>query len=167
MRGYEVRSGDSLLDELLVRGGLEQFYGTFILCFLALCTGGLLAKRGLLLQVISPLAVRCRSFWSLGLLVLVTGFLNVLVLSEIYLGILVTINIFLPIFQQRNIPAVFLSRWTEESTTLLGPLVPWTTAAIFMQACLGVSAQDYLWFSFYNWGNVLLSLLLLLFRVRI
>ena len=158
MFGYTEKTGLDFTDNLLGRGGLHSFFSTFSLCFIALCLGGLITKNGLIQALIAPIIHRTKSTFILAMLVLMTGFLSTLLLSEIYLGILMTASFFQPIFKERNISASFLSRLVEESTTLLGPLIPWTTASIFLQAVLGVATKDYLFFCFFNLINLAVSI---------
>ena len=166
MHGYTKSTGFPLADDLLLRGGLAKFSGTFVLCCIALCFGGLVGQNRLVEQIISPLVEKIKSPKGLSLLVLLTGFLSVLLMGEIYLGILMTTQFFLPIFHARKMPAQLLSRFTEESATLMGPLIPWTTASIFMYSTLGVKAQDYIWFCFFNLANLAVSIGFILFRKK-
>lgn len=163
MKGYNQSTGFEIADQLLLRGGLIPFAPTLLLCMVALCFGALVGQNQLLEKLISPLLSKIQNQQGLLLMVLLMGFLSVLLMGEIYLGILLTTQFFLPIFEKKNIAPSLLSRLTEESATLLGPLIPWTTAGIFAAGILGVKPQDYLWFCFFNLFNVLISMFWILF----
>ena len=53
-------------------------------------------------------------------------------------SILIPGELFAPVYRRRNLAAKNLSRTTEDSGTVVVPLVPWSIAGVFMAGTLGV-----------------------------
>jgi NhaC family Na+:H+ antiporter len=65
-----------------------------------------------------------------------------------FLSIIIPGELYAPAFKERNLAAKNLSRTTEDSGTVVVPLVPWSMAGIFMSGTLGVAVTDYIPWSF-------------------
>lgn len=74
----------------------------------------------------------------------VTGILTGLVTGNSYLSIIVPGRIYQPVFNEFKIKRSVLSRTTEDSGTVIVPLVPWSAAGVYMATTLGVSTMEYL-----------------------
>jgi NhaC family Na+:H+ antiporter len=60
-----------------------------------------------------------------------------------FLSILIPGELFSPAYKKFNLAAKNLSRTTEDSGTVVVPLVPWSIAGVFMSGTLGVSTIAY------------------------
>jgi len=60
-----------------------------------------------------------------------------------FLSILIPGELFAPAFRKYNLAAKNLSRTTEDSGTVVVPLVPWSIAGVFMSGTLGVDTVVY------------------------
>ena len=52
-------------------------------------------------------------------------------------------ELFAPVYRRRGLAAKNLSRTTEDSGTVVVPLVPWSIAGVFMAGTLGVETLSY------------------------
>ncbi len=158
--GYGNASGVPLVDNLLLRGGIQRMMWTFSLSFIALSLGGVLEKVGYLRALIAGVLVRVKSIGGLVLTVMCTTFLGNAAMGEIYLGIILNGSLYQDAFKERGLKPQMLSRLLEEGGTLTGPLIPWTTAGAFMATTLGVSTMELVPFAFLNLINPILSIVL-------
>jgi NhaC family Na+:H+ antiporter len=60
-----------------------------------------------------------------------------------FLSILIPGELFAPAYKKFNLAAKNLSRTTEDSGTVIVPLVPWSIAGVFMAGTLGVGTLEY------------------------
>ncbi len=72
----------------------------------------------------------------------------------------VTAEIFKKKYDDANIDRRVLSRTTEDAGTLLEVLFPWTPAAIFFTATLGVEVSEYAPWAIMNWSTSLVAVVL-------
>jgi len=158
--GYTNQTGISLVDNLLVRGGIQNMMWTFSLSFIALCLGGILELVGYLKVLIKGILSKVKNVGSLVTLVIGTTLLGNASMGEIYLGIILNGTLYKEAFRERNLKPEMLSRLLEEGGTLTGALIPWTTAGAFMASTLGVPVVEYGRYAFLNIINPLLSIIL-------
>ncbi len=158
--GYTNQTGIALVDNLLVRGGIQNMMWTFSLSFIALCLGGVLELVGYLKVLIKGILSKVKNVGSLVTLVIGTTLLGNASMGEIYLGIILNGTLYKEAFKERNLRPEMLSRLLEEGGTLTGALIPWTTAGAFMASTLGVPVVEYGRYAFLNIINPLLSIIL-------
>jgi len=76
-----------------------------------------------------------------------------------YLSIIVPGELFAPAFRERGLAAKNLSRTTEDSGTVVVPLIPWSAAGVFMAATLGVPTIEYLPWAVMNYTGFIFALI--------
>ncbi|MDW7668168.1 MAG: Na+/H+ antiporter NhaC [Bacillota bacterium] len=158
--GYTNKTGIALVDNLLIRGGIQNMMWTFSLSFIALCLGGVLELVGYLRVLIKGILSKVKNIGSLVTLVIGTTILGNASMGEIYLGIILNGTLYKEAFKERDLRPEMLSRLLEEGGTLTGALIPWTTAGAFMASTLGVPVVEYGRYAFLNIINPLLSVIL-------
>lgn len=158
--GYTSATGIEIIDNLLIRGGIQKMMWTFSLSFIALCLGGVLEKLGFLATLINRLLSKIRRTGSLFTMVIFTSILSNIAMGEIYLAIILNGSLYRDIFEEKGFDNSMLSRLLEEGGTMTGALIPWTTAGAFVAVTLGVPTFEYFQYSFLNIINPLLSIIL-------
>lgn len=158
--GYTAQTGISIVDNLLVRGGIQNMMWTFSLSFIALCLGGVLELVGYLRVLIKGILSKIKRVGSLVALVIGTTILGNASMGEIYLGIILNGTLYKEAFKEKGLRPEMLSRLLEEGGTLTGALIPWTTAGAFMASTLGVPVFEYARYAFLNLINPALSIAL-------
>ncbi len=158
--GYGKATGVDLVDNLLLRGGIQRMMWTFSLSFIALCLGGVLEKVGYLRALIIGFIGKIKSVGGLVTTVILSTILGNAAMGEIYLGIILNGNLYKDEFKKRGLKSSMLSRLLEEGGTLTGALIPWTTAGAFMATTLGVSTMELAPYAFLNYINPILSIVL-------
>jgi NhaC family Na+:H+ antiporter len=76
-----------------------------------------------------------------------------------FLSILIPGELFAPAYKTRRLAAKNLSRTTEDSGTVIVPLVPWSMAGIYMAGTLGVATLEYAKWSFMCYFGIVFALL--------
>ena len=158
--GYTQASGIEMVDKLLIRGGIQNMMWTFSLAFIALCLGGVLETVGFLKVLIEKILLRVKSDAALVLVAMISTILGCAATSEVYLSIILNGSLYTEAFEKRGLKKSLLSRILEEGSTLVGPMIPWTTCGAFMAGALGVSSLELAPFALLNWINPLISVVL-------
>ncbi len=141
--GYTSNTGIAEIDKLLTRGGMMSMMGVTLIAFCAFAFAGIVQKAGMLHVILDHLL---RVVKSTGLLIasVVGSCVTVaLITGSSFLSIIVPGELFAPAFKSRNLAAKNLSRTTEDSGTVVVPLIPWSMAGIYMSGTLGVATLDY------------------------
>ena len=165
--GYTEESGVEIVDAILLRGGIQSMMWTFSLAYLALCLGGVLDKVGYLTVLVQTIVKKIRSAANLVTLVISTTFMANVAMGTNYMSIILNGNIYRAVFDRAGIRRRMLSRLLEEGGTQTAALIPWSTAGAFMAGTLGVATVSYLPYTFLNYINPLLSILLAYFGLFI
>ncbi|MDN5331180.1 MAG: Na+:H+ antiporter, NhaC family [Tepidanaerobacteraceae bacterium] len=133
------------LDNLLNRGGITSMVSSIATVFMAYIFAGEMEYTGMLGTILEAIK---KSFikGKVGNLILstsLTGIITGLVTGNSYLSIIVPGRIYHPVFKEFGIKLNVLSRTTEDSGTVVVPLIPWSAAGVYMTATLGVPTQSY------------------------
>lgn len=156
--GYTEATGIVFIDELLLRGGIQNMMWTFSLSFIALCLGGVMETVGYLTVIIERIVSKVKSIGSLVALVICTTIISNAAMGEIYLSIILNGSLYRETFEARGLNKSMLSRLLEEGGTCTGVLIPWVTAGAFVSTTLGVSALSYAPYAFLNYLTPLFSI---------
>ncbi|PWF99806.1 Na+/H+ antiporter NhaC [Levilactobacillus bambusae] len=157
--GYVAHTGNSSVDTLLTRGGINAMLGTIALILLTLSLGGLLMQFGLIQTAMTPLINHLHSDGSMVTAAILSGIgVNVFV-GEQYLSVLLPGKAFKRAFNQHGLNNLALSRVLEDGGTVINYLVPWGVAGAFAANTLGVSTLAYLPFCFFSILSPIFSIL--------
>jgi NhaC family Na+:H+ antiporter len=114
-----------------------------LLAFCAYAFGGIVQKAGMLDVLLERLLTMARSVGALIATSVVSCITVALMTGSSFLSILIPGELFAPAFKKRNLAAKNLSRTTEDSGTVIVPLIPWSMAGVFMAGTLGVPTLEY------------------------
>ncbi|MDH4072473.1 MAG: Na+/H+ antiporter NhaC [Gammaproteobacteria bacterium] len=157
--GYVSTTGNTAVDELLTRGGMESMLVTIWLILAALSFGAVLEHTGMLMRLIDAALKRAKSTGSLVTTVVLSCIGINIVAADQYIAIVLPGKMYRAEFKKRKLDPKNLSRVIEDSGTLTSPLVPWNTCGAYMSATLGVATLAYLPFAFLNLINPLISII--------
>ena len=158
--GYASDTGLERLDVLLSRGGIVSMMWTMSLALLALSLGGILDRAGFVRVLLSGLLKRIRRSASLIATTIGAGVVTNMSMGEGYLSIIFGGQIFKDSYEEDNLEKHMLSRCLEEGATLSTSLIPWTTSGAFITGVLAMSPLEYAPWTFFNYVNPLLSIIL-------
>ncbi len=158
--GYKIKTDHEGLNILLNRGGIQSMMWTLSLSLIALALGGILEGFGFLEALLKGILVKIKRAATLMLTTVLTGILSCLSMGETYIAIIVSNQLFKKKYEELHLQKYLLSRVVEESTTLITPLIPWTTTGAFYYGALGVPVLDYQAWALLNYLNPILSIIL-------
>lgn len=158
--GYVAETGSESLDTLLTRGGIQSMMWTMSLALLALSLGGILDRAGFVRVLLSGLLSRIKRSASLMTTTISAGVVANMSMGEAYLSIIFGGQIFKESYEKDGLENHMLSRCLEEGATLSTSLIPWTTSGAFITGVLSISPLEYTPWTFFNYVNPLLSILL-------
>ena len=157
--GYELQSGNALVDDLLSRGGMASMLMTVWLIMAAMIFGAVMETTGLLRTIAERLLGIVRGTGSLISLTLATSIgVNVLMADQ-YIAIVLPGRMFRSEYQRRQLDPKNLSRALEDAGTLTSVLVPWNTCGVFFAQTLGVPTLTYAPFAFFNLLNPFIAII--------
>jgi NhaC family Na+:H+ antiporter len=141
--GFASHTGIPMVDKLLTRGGMVAMMHVTLIAFCAFAFGGIIQKTGMLDVILERLL---RIADNTGKLIASTVFATIvtaLMTGSSFLSILIPGELFAPAFKKFKLAAKNLSRTTEDSGTVVVPLIPWSIAGVFMSGTLGVEVTEY------------------------
>lgn len=155
--GFEITSGNDMVDQLLNRGGMQSMMYTISLVVCALAFGGAVKCIGCLDVIIEAVLVRCRTRGSIMLANIVTCILVNFMAADQYMSIVIPGQMYKDTYRKLNLDPKNLSRVLEDAGTLTSGIVPWSTCGALYYSVLGVSAFVYFPFCFMSFINPLIS----------
>jgi len=143
VHGYEAVTGDAMVDKLLTRGGMVSMMHVTLIAFCAFAFGGIVQKAGMLDVLLEHMLKVANTVGKLIASTVASSMTVALMTGSSFLSILIPGELFAPAYRKFNIAAKNLSRTTEDSGTVIVPLVPWSIAGVFMAGTLGVDTLAY------------------------
>ncbi|MFT5101860.1 MAG: NhaC family Na+:H+ antiporter [Patiriisocius sp.] len=165
--GFSADTGNTVLDDLLSRGGMESMLNTVWLIIAAMFFGGMMDKSGSLAVLVRYLLLGVTTSSALIRRAGMTSLAANLITSDQYLAIALPSRMYADKFQDMNLKSKNLSRALEDYGTVTSVLVPWNTCGAFMAATLGVATQDYLLFCIFNLASPIISYLYAVFNFKV
>jgi len=157
--GFTANTGIAEIDKLLSRGGMMSMMGVTLIAFCAFAFSGIVQKAGMLNTILEHLLRVVKSTGSLIASVVGSCVVVALITGSSFLSIIVPGELFAPAFKKRNLAAKNLSRTTEDSGTVVVPLIPWSMAGIYMSGTLGVSTLEYAPWAFMCYAGIAFALI--------
>lgn len=142
--GYEAHTGQALVDKLFTRGGMVDMMHVTLIAFCAFAFGGIVQKTGMLDVLLEKMLRIADSTGKIIAATVASSMTVALLTGSSFLSILIPGELFSPAYKKNGLAAKNLSRTTEDSGTVIVPLVPWSIAGVFMAGTLGVDTLDYL-----------------------
>jgi Na+:H+ antiporter, NhaC family len=165
--GYVANTGVASIDQILTRGGMSSMLPTIWLIITALGFGAVVEHAGLLNRLIDPLVERVKSIAGLVSTTVATAIGVNILASDQYIAIALPARLFAPVFAQRQVEPVVLSRVVGDSATVTSPLIPWNSCGAYMAAALGVPTTAYAMFCFFNILNPIITILVTMLGWRV
>lgn len=155
--GFQLDSGNAMVDSLLNRGGLLSMMETISLVICALAFGGLVKKLGCLDVLIATILKYCHSRGSIILSNIVSCIAMNFMAADQYMAIVIPGQMYKSVYERLNLHPKNLSRVLEDAGTLTSGLVPWSTCGGIYRSTLGISAFQYAPFHFLGFINPIVS----------
>jgi Na+:H+ antiporter, NhaC family len=156
--GVTTDTGLPELDKLLSRGGMMSMMGVTLIAFAAFAFAGIIQGTGMLDVILKSMERWIKSRASLVATTVFSSITTAFITGSSFLAIILPGELFADAFKKLNLAAKNLSRTTEDSGTVIVPLVPWSMAGIFMSGTLGVAVLDYVPWAISLWLGVAFAL---------
>lgn len=167
--GFVFEVGDApteaqtMIADLLSKGGMQSMMWTVSLITCALSFGGILESTGMLEVIAGSLLKLAKGTGSLVFVTIFSCvFINVIA-SDQYLSIVIPGRMYKDAYAERGLAPRNLSRTLEDGGTITSALVPWNTCGAYMAKSLGVPTSQYLPYCFFNILNPIISVLMATF----
>ena len=141
--GFVAQTGESTVNTLLTRGGMVDMMHVTLIAFCAFAFGGIIKKAGMLDVLLERLLKFTNSTGKIIAATVSASIGTALMTGSSFLSILIPGELFAPVYKKNNLAAKNLSRTTEDSGTVIVPLIPWSIAGVFMAGTLGVETIEY------------------------
>lgn len=151
-------ASETMISDLLTRGGMQSMMWTVSLIICALTFGGILESTGMLAIVASTLLKAAKGTGSLVAITIFTSIFVNIVAADQYLSIVVPGRMYKDAYAERGLAPRNLSRTLEDGGTITSPLIPWNTCGAFMSGALGVETVAYLPYCVLNLVNPIVSI---------
>ena len=143
VHGYEIETSNEILDSLLNRGGMISMMDVTLLAFCAFAFGGIVVSTGMMDVILQQLSRAARTAFRAIVVTVLSTITTAVLTGSSFLAILIPGEMLAPIYRKLNLAAKNLSRTTEDSGTVVVPLIPWSIAGVFMAGTLGVDTIAY------------------------
>jgi len=157
--GYQSHTGVEVVDKLFTRGGMAGMMHVTLIAFCAFSFAGIVQKAGMLDVLLDRLLKVARTTGALVTSTVASGVAVALMTGSSFLTILIPGELFAPAYKARGLAAKNLSRTTEDSGTVVVPLVPWSMAGVFMAGTLDVPTLSYLPWAFMCYLGMVFALI--------
>lgn len=141
--GFDAANVTSEVTDLVNQGGMESMTDVILIAFSAFVFAGILTVSGSLDVIINALMKVVKRTGDLILATVLSCITMALVTGNSYLSIIVPGEIYKDTYQKNKLKAKNLSRTLEDSGTVVVPLIPWSSAGVFMAGTLGVPTLSY------------------------
>lgn len=157
--GFEIVSGNDMVDQLLNRGGMQNMMYTISLVICALAFGGAVKCVGCLDVIIEAILVKCRTRGAIITANIITCIAMNFMAADQYMSIVIPGQMYKDTYRKLNLAPKNLSRVLEDAGTLTSGIVPWSTCGALYYSVLDVSAFVYFPFCFMSYINPIISAL--------
>ena len=142
--GFTSHTGNSDLDEMLTRGGIQEMMWPISLLILTLSMGGLLSTLGVINKILSAAQELMNTTGKLVLSTVLAGIGINVTLGEQYMSVILPGEAFVDKYERMGLARENLSRTLENAGTLMNPLIPYGVCGVFMASVLDVDVFTYL-----------------------
>jgi len=156
--GYVSSTGDAHFDRILSKGGMFGMLYMLWLVVAAMSFGGVMASAGFLNRIVGTLTRRAKTPGAVVLSTHLACLTTLLLTGSQYMGNILPGRMFKEKYEEIGLAPENLSRALEDASTVVSPLIPWTSCGAFLTATLGVPTLAYAPFTFFSLINLLLAI---------
>lgn len=141
--GFDATRVIEEVTRLVNQGGMQSMTSVILIAFSAFAFAGIITKSGSLEVIMAHLLKIVKRTGDLILSTVISCITMALVTGNSYLSIIVPGELFKDTYKRKKLHAKNLSRTLEDSGTVVVPLIPWSSAGVYMTGVLGVSTFSY------------------------
>jgi len=142
--GFDAAEAPAVMKTLLVRGGMvPTMGGAMLIVFAAYVFASVLTAAGYFDVILEKLLSTVKSAGSLITATVASCWLTAFVTGSGTLTIVLNGELFEAIYPKMGLAPKNLSRTLEDAGTVVMPLIPWSSAGVYMATTLGVATMTY------------------------
>ncbi|MCF0191895.1 MAG: sodium:proton antiporter [Prevotella sp.] len=157
--GTNFNFGNAMLERLTSTGGMAGMCNTVWLIICALFYGASMIYCGMLQSTMSALTSVIKGRLGLVSSTVAAGITFNLTTCDQCTAIIITGSLYKDTYEREGFESKLLSRTIEDSTTIVSPLIPWSTCGMTQSAVLGIATLDYLPYCVFNYISPFMSIL--------
>jgi len=157
--GFSIESGNSLVDDLFNRGGIDDMMYTVSLTIVAMSFGGVMEQTGMLRSIVEQILKLAKTARSLVATTVLSSFFTNIAAAEQYISILLPGRMYSEAYKDKGLQSKNLSRALEDGGTVTSPFVPWNTCAVFIMSTLAVHPFEYAPYAILNFTIPILAII--------
>lgn len=157
--GFSIESGNTMIDDLMNRGGIDNMMYTISLTLVAMAFGGVLESTGMLSSIVNQILKLARNARGLVPATVTSAFLTNVLAAEQYISVILPGRMYIKAYHDQKLHPKNLSRTLEDGGTLTSPLVPWNTCGVFILGTLAVHPFDYIPYAVLNYVVPIISII--------
>lgn len=148
--GTNIDSGNTTINNLFNRGGIQSMLWIIMLVISAMTFGGVMHAGGFLAKITNLLISKSSSHFKLITSTSATCLFFNITTCDQYLSIVIPGRMFKEKYQDHKLSPVNLSRTIEDSGTVTSVLVPWNSCSVYHSGVLAINPLLYIPFCFFN-----------------
>lgn len=161
-----INTNNSLLNELVITGGVEGMMNTIYLVLSAMIFGGVMLGTGMLSSITRSCLKGIKKTSSVVNTTIGSGLFMNSCTGDQYLSIILTANLYKKLYKKLNLDSKLLGRSIEDSVSVTSVLIPWNSCGITQSTVLGVATLSYLPFCVFNYMCPIMSILIAQFYYK-
>ncbi|HSH52658.1 MAG TPA: Na+/H+ antiporter NhaC [Bacteroidales bacterium] len=158
--GFVIDTGNSQIDGLFSRGGMESMYNVISLALVSLAFGGIMDRTNMLKSIVHSISKFLKHQGGLTLTVILSAIIVNAIGANQYLAVILPGQMYENSYRKLNLKLKNLTRSLESGGTLTAPLIPWNSSAVFIYATIGVATKDYFIFAILCWITLFIEIFL-------
>lgn len=147
--GSESASGNSEVDRILGRGGIQSKMWAVSLLLLALSMGGVLSELKVIDKLMSTIRAIVETRGKVVLSTVLSAIGINVTIGEQYMSLIITGKAYEKRYREMGLKGRHLSKALESGGTVINPLIPYGVSGVFMASVLEVPVLAYLPFAFF------------------
>lgn len=164
--GFKSSTGNSFIDTLLNRGGIQSMFGPACLMFYAFGMIGAFNTVGILNAIIEPIVRKIKTVVQLTAASQVISIIGNMMGTNTF-SLLMTGSLMAPVYSEFELHPTNLSKAINATSTVFCPLIPWNASGIYVVALFGVGTMSFAPYAFYSYLMPIAAFLFVVFGLRI
>ena len=164
--GFKISTGNTFIDTLLNRGGVQSMFAPACLMFYAFGMIGAFNTVGILDAIVEPIVRRVRTVIQLTA---ASQFISIIgnMLGTNTFSLLMTGTLMSPVYAKHGLHPTNLSKAINATSTVFCPLIPWNASGIYVVALFGISTASFAPYAFYSYIMPIAAFLFVVFGLKV
>lgn len=164
--GFNISTGNTFIDTLLNRGGVQSMFAPACLMFYAFGMIGAFNTVGILDAIIEPIVRKIKTVVQLTAASQIISIIGNMMGTNTF-SLLMTGSIMMPVYDKYGLHPTNLSKAINATSTVICPLIPWNASGIYVVALFGVNTMAFAPYAFYSYLMPIAAFLFVVLGLKI